>query len=386
MNREQAGNGNNIITLSFLGFLVMISIISAWMPKKAFSERENRYLKQKPEFTMEGLLDGSYGLAYEEYLSDQFPARNSWIGVKVLAERMQGKQEVNGVYFGKDDYLIERFDREQIASQQLGKNLESLIGFVKTAGEILGEGRVQVMLAPSASQVLKEKLPWLASPYDQSQVTEYLVKELGEGQVVMVEEELRAHKDQEIYYKTDHHWTALGAYYGYRKWAQDVGITPWSQDAFEQKTVSEDFLGTVYSKVNVAHKPDSIQLYLPKEPVSYRIFYDGAREPGPMYQEEALKGKDKYSVYMDGNHGLTEVYTEAGTAEAGRRLLVIKDSFAHSFLPFAVNHFEETYMIDLRYFNGSVHGLMEEHGITDVLVLYQIPGFAKEKTVSKLSR
>ena len=102
------------MVLSFTGFLAGATVFSMMMPQKGFSATENRYLKKRPAFTVEGLLDGSYGRDYETSLSDQFPARDAWIGIKVMAERAQGRKDVNGVYFGKDDYLIEKFDTEEI--------------------------------------------------------------------------------------------------------------------------------------------------------------------------------------------------------------------------------------------------------------------------------
>lgn len=379
------------MVLSFTGFLAGATVFSMMMPQKGFSATENRYLKKRPAFTVEGLLDGSYGRDYETSLSDQFPARDAWIGIKVMAERAQGRKDVNGVYFGKDDYLIEKFDTEEIEGEQLDKNLSWVSTFARKAEERLGEDRVRIMLVPTASQILKDKLPLLAAPYEQSLVAERLAEMMGEdGQslLVPVEEMLAAHGQEDIYYRTDHHWTSLGAYYGYRAWAESVGMVPWEQDAFSIQMVSDEFLGTVSSKVNLPHKPDSINLYHPKAEPAYEVFYDGAPEPAPMYSYGALEGKDKYAVYLDGNHGLTEVRNPGAAEQEGeeRKLLVIKDSFAHSFAPFAVNHFGETFMIDLRYFNQSPQTFMEEHGITDVLVLYQIPGFSQEKTVSKLVR
>ena len=91
------------MVLSFTGFLAGATVFSMMMPQKGFSATENRYLKKRPVFTVEGLLDGSYGRDYETSLSDQFPARDAWIGIKVMAERAQGRKDVNGVYFGKDD-------------------------------------------------------------------------------------------------------------------------------------------------------------------------------------------------------------------------------------------------------------------------------------------
>lgn len=378
------GKHNKIMIIGFLGFLAVASVASALKPPTAFSPSENKYLQTKPEFTISGLLDGSYGTDYESYLSDQFPARNSWIGMKVLAERVQGKKDVNGVYFGKQDYLIEKFDAENIEGALLDKNLDILSTFVNEAKQMLGEEQVRVMMVPTASQILTSNLPFLAAPYDQGEVSDSLVQTIGASTLVPIEAALKTYDREMVYYKTDHHWTALGAYYGYRAWAESVGLKPWEQSEFEIQTVSDDFLGTVYSKVNVPHEPDSIQLYLPKNPATYNIYYDGAEAPADMYTYKALEGKDQYSIYMDGNHGLTEIKNGDKTLDNERKLLIIKDSFAHSFAPFAVNHFAETYMIDLRYFNPSPKVFMEEKGITDLLILYQIPGFSGEKTVSKL--
>lgn len=383
-------NQSKIMTISFLSLLMAVSMLSMMLPESGFSESENRYLQKKPKFTIESLLDGSYGNDYESYLSDQFPARNSWIGIKVIAERIQGKRDVNGVYFGKQDYLIEKFDAEDIQGEQLDKNIERLTSFLQGARELLGEDRVRVMMVPSASQILTDRLPYLAAPYDQGKVTEQLLASMrldgGDTSklLVPVEGRLKEHSQEDIYYKTDHHWTALGAYYGYRAWAESIGLEPWEQEEFHIKTVSENFLGTLYSKVNVPHKPDFIQLYLPKRSSAYDIYYDMAEVPGEMYTYGALEGKDQYSVYMDGNHGLTEIRNQDKSLDPNRKLMMIKDSFAHSFAPFAVNHFSETYMIDLRYFNQNPGVFMREKGITDLLVLYQIPGFAREKSMNKL--
>ena len=118
--------------------------------------------------------------------------------------------------------------------------------------------------------------------------------------------------------------------------------------------------------------------------VKYQVSYDGLPKVyDSLYNLKALEGKDKYAVYLDGNHGLTVINRESAEP-AGRCLLIVKDSFAHSFVPFAANHFDTVYMVDLRYFNMGIDGFMEENGVTDLLVLYQIPGFSTETTVSKL--
>lgn len=183
-----------------------------------------------------------------------------------------------------------------------------------------------------------------------------------------------------IYYRTDHHWTSRGAYYAYEKWAEVMGFNPFPMEKFDIVLASDQFYGTIHSKLNYKIKPDNIYLYKLKEDMNYSLTYNLDVQSDSLYDLEKLKAKDKYSVYMGGNNAIVEVKTDNKNA---RKLLVIKDSFAHSFVPFAVNHYETTYMVDLRYYNGSISDLIEDNGITDILVLYNVIGFVKDNNISK---
>lgn len=385
MERKELSYKKNM-AIVFIGFITAFFLLGSFLPERVYSESENRYLAKKPSFSWEKLLDGSFGSAYETYLSDQFPWRNALVAVKVGAERLLFKTDVNGVYFGSDHYYIEKFDSEELFTAQLTKNLEFLAKASEEFIEKLGAEHVKIMLAPSASQILTEKLPAFAAPADQSRVATRLGKMLSDPEILLpIEQALLAHKEQPVYYKTDHHWTTKGAYYGYRLYIEAMGATPMKEQDFLQKTVSEHFLGTIQSKVNISLKPDSIVLYLPKERQEYRVFYDGLSEEfNTLYNEKALEGKDQYSIFLDGNHGLSKICNDS--RKNGKKLLLIKDSFAHSIAPFISLHFEEIHMVDLRYFNMPLSGYMEEEGITDLLVLYQIPGFAKDTNLFKITR
>ncbi|GKH01020.1 MULTISPECIES: DHHW family protein [Hungatella] len=391
MEKEKHSGRGRGVTFLFLGFLGVLSLLSIVTPQKAFSDSENRYLQKKPEFSVKSLLNGSYGEKYEQYLSDQFPGRNVWIGMKVTTERLALQEDVNGVYFGKDGYLIEKFDTEDLEGEQLNKNIGKLAAFMGAAEKSLGKDHVRVMLVPSASQIITERLPFLAAPYDQGRVIEMLCRSLKEAggsreTVLPAEEYLKRYREEALYYRTDHHWTARGAYLGYRLWAESVGLTPWTEEMFDIQTVNSEFHGTVYSKLNVPWRYDTIEVWQPKEEKDYRVSFDGEpKEYDSLYFPGALEGKDKYAVYLDGNHAITKIENRSITGDQKeKKLLMIKDSYAHSFAVFAANHFGTVYMADLRYLNLNLKEWMEEQEITDVLVLYQIPGFAKEKSVSKL--
>ncbi len=345
-------------------------------PEKRFSENENRFLAELPKYTNEKLLNGEFMNGLDEYINDQFVFRDHWISLKTMAERAMLKPDINSVYFAKDDYLIEKHDKSDVSEEQAEKNKERLIEFVKKYVEKLGEDHVNVMLVPTASEILKDKLPPFATGYDQDAYINEVIEALPEGTFIDIRNNFNQHKDEYIYYRTDHHWTALGAFYAYEQWAREAGFTPLSKEQFDITLGSDQFYGTLHSKVNVNVKPDEIYLYQIKKDMNYQLLYNLKDQTDSLYDLSKLEGKDKYSVYMGGNNALVEVKTNNMN---GRRLLVIKDSYAHSFVPFAVNHYEETYMIDFRYFNMGVEQFVEENKITDILVLYNTMNFVQDK-------
>lgn len=366
-----------LFALLWLG-LIICNLVT---PERKFSENENRFLAELPKYTNEKLINGEYMNGLDEYINDQFVFRDNWIGLKTMAERALLKLDINSVYFAKDNYLIEKHNKSEVSKEQAEKNKDRLTEFVEKYTEELGEDRINVMLVPTASEILKDKLPPFATGYDQEAYINEVIESLPEGTFVDVRDVLNQHKDEYIYYRTDHHWTAFGAYYAYEKWAKEAGFTPLSREQFDITLGSDQFYGTLHSKVNVNVEPDDIYLYEIKKDMKYHLLYNLTDETDTLYDLSQLEGKDKYSVYMGGNNALVNVQTNN---KNGRRLLVIKDSFAHSFVPLAVNHYEETFMIDFRYFNGGVEEFVEENKITDVLVLYNTMNFVKDKNLIKL--
>lgn len=369
----------SIFALVWTGFIIWNLVT----PPKVFSENENRYLAEVPKFTIDKFVSGEYMNGIDEYINDQFILRDQWIGMKVILERAILKQEINSVYFAKDDYLIEKHNYSDVSEEQADKNRDYLVEFIKKYALKLGKDYVKVMLIPTSSEVLTDKLPPFAAGlgYNQYSYVDKLTSYISKDTFIDVSEPLKEHKGEYIYYRTDHHWTSLGAYYAYEQWAKSVGIEPIDMEQFKISLASDEFYGTLHSKVNTDVKPDNIYLYEIKEDMDYQLAYNLVDQTDALYDLKKLEGKDKYSVYMGGNNALVEIQTNN---KNGRKLLVIKDSYAHSFVPFAVNHFEMSYMIDLRYYNGEIDEFIEHNGITDVLVLYNVMGFVKDINIRKL--
>ena len=351
---------------------------------KTFSEVENRPLAQKPVLNADsfqiGLLNGGksgnvmtgkYMADYETYVTDQFVGRDMWVALKSMSERITGKQENNGVYFGAQDTLITRFDAPD--ADRVSKNISFVQKFAEKAGVPVYFG-----LVPGAATVWSDRLPAGAPNYDQKQV----IDQAAASGLPFVDfyAPLMAHKDEDIYYRTDHHWTSLGAYYGYTAVAEALGFEPVSLDAYTKTTVSTEFYGTVFSSSGVRWvKPDVIDTYVPEDgiTVAEHTYENGkpvekARE---LYVESYLDKKDKYSMFLGGQQPLGVVKTPNTDKP---KLLLIRDSYSDSLVPFLTPHFSEIHLIDLRYYKMSPSQYIADNGIDTAMVLYSVPNFTSD--------
>ena len=364
--------GNAMFTVGILALVILIfTVADLFHGSRVFSETENRVLASKPEFSIQELFFGSYTSDYEKYVTDQFVGRDKWIYIKTVTDIALGKKVVGGVYFSADDYLIEQHLPQDYTEEQVRKKLALLESLVE-------EWDATVMLVPTADNILFEKLPATAIYYDETVLLGQVASLVGEERYVDAYAELSAHSEEYIYYRTDHHWTSLGAYYGYLAWAEAVGETPYEYDPSGAVTVSEEFLGTLHSKINMPRKPDAIQ-YFPetvKQPTS--VTYDLERKTDTLYEESYLDTKNKYGFFLDDNHALIEIDTPYRN---GKTLFVLKDSYANCFVPLLTPHYEKIYLLDLRYYNGRLFDLMEQYepdeGM-DVLVLYNCIHFLED--------
>lgn len=363
---------NKLITIIFCAMLAAGMVASVILPDKYYSESEKRTLKQFPTISADTVLSGKFGDEIEKYLADQFPARNGWVTLKTLSERALGKRESGGVYFADDGYLIEA--HKTLNSRQLTANIAA----VKQLSDHLGEQDIElrIMLVPTAVNILSDKLPAFAPNVNQNAVIEYARKQ---GlNVVDVSSALREHGNEYIYYKTDHHWTSLGAYYAYSTWQSACGRPYSPLSEWQTETLCDNFRGTTYSKVNYPFAPyDEITAYY--KTLDHTVNYNnGSYIADSIYERKYLDGSDQYAVFLNSNQAETVIH---GNGKG--RLLIVKDSYANTFAQFTADDFEETYLIDMRFFRGSVTKYATNHEITEVLVLYNIPNFANDTGIMR---
>lgn len=368
---------NRILTITMLAFLAVFSLLFVIMPDEDFSESENRMLQKMPLFSWNHLISGKFSLAAEKYVADQFPCRDSWVGIKSAAELLLQKKDNNGVYFGKEGYLLQK--PEQADAAVLEENIAAINRFAETL-----PAQVYFLPAPSAAQILEDRLPRFAESRQHIELQQKIIEQLVPCiQLIDTCKALAAHREEYIYYKTDHHWTSTGAYYAYREAGTALGYAALDLDDFTVEQVSDNFYGTLYSKSGHRFiQPDAIQLFMPKRELSCRVEYvHEKRTADSLYEREYLLKKDQYAVFLGGNHALVRIAAQNGT---GRKLLMIKDSYANSLVPFLTNHYDEIHMIDLRHFSSALRPYIEQHGFKEILLVYNTISFAEDPSIRKI--
>jgi hypothetical protein len=366
------------MTIAFLLCIVGVSGASLLTKDREFSPNENRYLEQVPELTVDHLLSGKFQKDLENYLRDQICFRDGWITVKTAIQKVCGDTDIGGAYVGSDGYDFEKITPEEVDEKQLARNVQAVSDYFSEASAQIDKDRISFLLVPTAGLVMADKLPKNARLFDQSAYLDQVENALADYNVIDVRETLLDHKDEYLYYRTDHHWTTDGAYLAYEKWCERTGRTCADRGTLTKNTVSEDFRGSLYSRILDADSAyDSIWTY---GDFDGALLVDNEEKRDSIYDESKLTEKDQYTYFFGGNYAQVTV---DGSGEGS--LLLIKDSFANCFVPMLTQDYDTIYMVDLRYYNGDMGAYLTEHSVTDVLVLYNISNFISDSNLYKLA-
>ena len=366
----------------FCAFIGLFLAANALSPDAEFSQMENRYLQQLPVPSLETVLNGSFMAEFETYVTDQFVGRDSWISAKSRTEKLLGKRENNGVYFCQKDTLITRFDTPD--EKKLAANLSYVEQFAQKA-----PAPAYFSLIPTQACIWADRLPDGAPNASQPDVLNQAINSVPSAIWADLYAPLAAHAGEDIFYRTDHHWTSLGAYYGYTALCEAMGLTPIPLSDYSKTTVTEDFYGTVFSSSGVRWvRPDSIDIYVPDDGITVTSHtFDAQGQPvveaRALYDFSYLEVKDKYSMFLGGQQPLAVVKTPNTEAP---KLLIIRDSYTDSLVPYLTAHFSEIHLIDLRYYKFSASDYIAEHGIDTALVLYSVPNFVTDSNLVWLSK
>lgn len=360
----------------FCGFLAAVLGLSIILPDKSFSELENRNLSTVPEVSVESLTNGDFMADAEEYTADHIVGRDFWVALKAWCERLSGKQENNGAYFAENGAVINKVEQPDM------EKLQANVGFINKLVENV-DVPVRFGLIPSAATVWNEYLPEGAPTANETAIISWMYQD-GKAEPLDMAAALMAHKDEYIFYKTDHHWTSLGAFYAANEIFKSMGLEELKLEDYAPITVTEDFNGTTFSSSGVRWlTPDSIQTYIPEDGVKVTAYYTGKPEESTLYDEEFLEKKDKYSYFLGGNQPLCVIESEKND---GPKVLVIRDSYSDSLAPFLTERFSEVHLFDVRYNMMSPSQYVQANGIDEVIVLYSFNNFVQGQNFFTIGR
>ncbi len=364
----------------FCGFVFVIMILLFVLPKEEFSAQEKKKLADFPELSVEKIMNAEFQSGLDTYMSDHIPARNFWAGLSSDYELAVGRNGSKGIYLGSDNYLFPK-------PAETGENLMKNAGYIKEYADD-SDIPVYMTVVPSSGYINSSKLPMNHEPYNDGEIIDKFAASLGKNVTfVNVCKDFRKKADsRQLYYKTDHHWTSAGAFEAYTLLGKTMGYQPVGEDQFKKDKVG-DFYGTSYSKSALWHMPpDTIELWKNKSQKEGSVkveISDGSDKKtlDGYFSMEQLKNDDKYPVFLDGNHSLVTATND--NAEKGT-LIVVKDSYAHAFVPFLSQNYHKIIMADMRYYKKDISALAEKENADGILFLYSLDNLAADNNLAYL--
>ena len=371
-NRRLQGK---LLSWLLIGTIALLLAAGVFLEDREFSESENRRLAQWPEFSLGAILDGSYLQGMGDYIADQFPGRDTWISLNLKLNQLLGQKESSGVYLCEDNYLMQIPSEPNKAQHE--RNLKAINTFAKNHPQL----NMVMTVAPNAVTVHADKLPENAPVRDQLADLYHIATTVKEVKVIDVTQVLKAHKEEYLYYRTDHHWTSLAAYYAFQTIAPELKITAPALSEYTVYPVSTTFEGTLSSRSGSHSALDTVQIMVPKSGIEYYVTYNGDNNTNicSLYNRAALDQKDHYTVFFGGNYSRVDITT---TANTGRNLLIFKDSYANCIVQFLYPYFDHITMIDPRYYYDNVEHVITGNSITDVLLLYNADTFLGDTSLA----
>jgi len=369
-----------IFLILISAIILLFGVFLIFSKPKAFSEKENRALKDAPTLTVRTFLDGKFSSELSSFCADQFPLREYLTDMKAKCELALGKQENNRVLLSSDALVDLNIPTD---TKILEKNISAINEFARD--NQINE-KALIFCAPRSIDVNAS-----AIGFDFSHSQNELYGELSALQInthdllTPLADAQKAHGN--AWYATDHHWSTHGAYLAYREILDACGESAYDEDFFDIKDVSRSFLGTTYSKSGIKKfSKDTISLYRFEGDEEFELEYVAEKKTqSGFYDFEKLEKKDKYAVFLGGNFAEIKIKRVDSNQESRPRLLLIKDSFANSVIPFLSLHFDID-VIDPRYFGSSLSEKIKNTDYDKILILCGIDTLATDNFFANISK
>lgn len=361
-----------VFFILLIGGMAVLHLVTA---DKTYSVEEKRNLAKTPQLARERLLDTSFMDDVETYLADQFPFRSKLVGIKSQLEVAMGKNEAQNVFICKDKTLMENFletDRQITNDTAMA---------IKDFAKKYSKSKVHMLLVPNAIGVYPEKLPKNVEVASQYEYIDNFYNILGDQvDCLDVRKAFENNKDVQLYYKTDHHWTTDAVVLACQ--VLDASFKLGINTNPELGVVCDNFIGSLASKTGLPTKyftKDIIKVALPeKEDMLLYTVNNGKETLGSCYDTEALSGDDPYQVFFGGNYPELTIDT---IQDNGKSILIFKDSYANSLIPFLIKHYKTIKVVDPRYYYDDIDMLMEIGNYDDVLFLYNVNTLSQDQNL-----
>ena len=373
---------NKIFFAIFMTVWVVIVIINFIWPKQVFSEEENRMLATIPRFSFESFVNGDYLNGVNDYINDHFAFRNFYLKLNSWWEiDVMGKKENNGVYIGKDGYLFEKFEYNDKEKENANTNAEIISGFANKMKE--QNVPTYFVLVPNSIYINSNKLPNNVEVPNQEEIINQIYDKTENSININVVDVLdEENNNKQLYFKTDHHMNSDGAYIVYNEFCKTANLQAVPIQNFNRVTVADDFLGTFDSKAQMPdQEKDEIFVYKNETNTQIKEAIYDKQTTDSIFNEQYLKAKDKYSYFLNGNNSRAIIKTNI---DNDRKLLVVKDSYAHIMSQFLVQNYSEVHFLDPRYTNFDYEEYAKKNGITEVLFLYNVSTFVQDTNLKKI--
>ncbi|BAH05396.1 DHHW family protein [Clostridium kluyveri] len=359
-----------IYILGFLSIIFIISILFWVTPQKKVSNIENRVLCQKPKINMEKLLSGEYFKAFDNYVNDQIPVRDTFIkyyteiNMKVLL-----KKKINDVVMGKNRYLLAYtsypFDNYKFNSSESKKeenNISRMVDNIAVLKNYINSYGGDFYFVGIPNQVSYYKNSYPKYFYNSSEKLTFrnklMFSKLNQKNIknINMNEVFLKSNENNIYFKTDHHYNFNGALMVYQaiinKALEEEHIRTLSTlkyNDFKVITLNNTFIGSRNNQLYELFKNnDKLQIAYPKKTINYKKYESGSSDNKLYYIPSDPKEPVTYSVYMGGDKPETIIKTNRNYLD---NILIFGDSYTNAVEPLLYLNFNETRILDLRYYN-----------------------------------
>ncbi len=415
--------------LGFFGMLLVIAIVGLLIfLRPSTSEVEGRKLAEFPHFTLESFCDGSYFSAVSTWYADTYPLRDGLISVQHSLEKLYGirttriitpttptdkdkeqdgddgsdvsiEQPTDGIYIkGDSAYEIYVYNEDKATRYA---------NVLNKAHEVMPDVELYDIVVPlsySVNMSAGERRSIGASDAEES-ITKIYAKINSGVKTVSILPELQAHKDEYLYFRTDHHWTARGAYYAYRAFCAESGTTPLDLGSWKSMTFT-GFKGSLQAKVtDVTLKEDYVEAWLPNATNKMTVYtfenYGKENEKKittdsyPIIQTKTGNGSEngyfygprwKYNCFIAGDNAHSVIKNP--NLSDGSKILVVKESFGNAFVPFLVDQYQTVYVVDYRFFvdrmGMSLQDYVKQEGIKKVLFINNMNAISSTWLLSEM--